>query len=81
MSAAHRCASCHEVNATAKVGLQGTGLQVASKLIPLLLLVCRYQKKLQDNLMTLAALADAQATPQQQAQQNPGQAQPGAPPQ
>lgn len=54
---------------------------MASKLIPLLLLVCRYQKKLQDNLMTLAALADAQATPQQQAQQNPGQAQPGAPPQ
>lgn len=39
----------------------------------------RYQKKLQDNLMTLASLADAQATPQQQAQPNPGQPQPGAP--
>ncbi|PRW59979.1 GRF1-interacting factor 3-like isoform X2 [Chlorella sorokiniana] len=36
-----------------------------------------YQKKLQDNLMTLASLADAQATPQQQAQPNPGQPQPG----
>jgi hypothetical protein len=26
--------------------------------------VCRYQKKLQHNLMTLASLADTQATPQ-----------------
>lgn len=39
----------------------------------------RYQKRLQDNLMTLAALADSQATPQQQAAPaNPGQPQPGA---
>lgn len=38
----------------------------------------RYQKKLQENLMSLAALADSQATPAQQPPANPGGQQPGA---
>ncbi|EFN54156.1 hypothetical protein CHLNCDRAFT_135563 [Chlorella variabilis] len=39
-----------------------------------------YQKRLQDNLMSLAALADSQATPPQQQQAAPGQQQAGAGP-